>query len=163
MEAERGDYRAASAAGTKATVLTLGAAVGLGEGLAALGGRAGAAGAARGAVGELVGGGGQLLRHYTSENGFKAIMESGMIRAPTSGAHAGRVFATPLAVDAATAEQVIFRGFASHAGRGSHVIEFTPKPGVFFDAGRKPNELIHRGTVRFGRRVEITSAGPNPF
>ncbi|XXY17780.1 RHS repeat-associated core domain-containing protein [Sorangium sp. So ce216] len=48
LAAERGDYRAASAAGTKATVLTLGAAVGLGEGLAALGGRAGAAGAARG-------------------------------------------------------------------------------------------------------------------
>ncbi|XYH97998.1 RHS repeat-associated core domain-containing protein [Sorangium sp. So ce1128] len=52
LAAERGDHRAASAAGTKATVLTLGAAVGLGEGLAALGGRAGAAGAttARGTV-----------------------------------------------------------------------------------------------------------------
>ncbi|XYH97996.1 RHS repeat-associated core domain-containing protein [Sorangium sp. So ce1128] len=48
LAAERGDHRAASAAGTKAAVLTLGAAVGLGEGLTAVSGRALATRAAAG-------------------------------------------------------------------------------------------------------------------
>ncbi|WP_438007043.1 hypothetical protein WME89_52390 [Sorangium sp. So ce321] len=99
LAAERGDYRAAGAAGTKATLLTLGAAVGLGEGLAAVSGRA-----VRETGIELAGNGGQVLRHYKSETGFQWIMKSGMIRAPTSGPFIGRVFATPLAADAAQVE-----------------------------------------------------------
>ncbi|KYF48056.1 hypothetical protein BE08_29955 [Sorangium cellulosum] len=48
LAVDRGDYRAAGAAGTKAVVLTLGAAVGLGEGLTAVSGRALATRAATG-------------------------------------------------------------------------------------------------------------------
>jgi hypothetical protein len=27
----------------------------------------------------------------------------------------------------------------------------------------KPNELIHQGTPRIGRHIEINFAGPNPY
>lgn len=101
----------------------------------------------------------QIFRHYTDAAGFEGIMTSNMIRANES----GRVFATPLALSAETAQQVIFRGFQSHAGRGAYVIEFRLKPGVLFQPGPKPNEFIHRGTIRFDRHVEILFSGENPY
>jgi len=119
--------------------------------------------AAEGAGEGLLNGGGKVLRHYTDAAGYEAIMESGMLRAPTTGPTAGRVFATELAGDAQAIESRIFGNFPTHAGRGSHVIEFTPKQGVTFQLG-KPGELYYRGgALRFGRHIEVNFAGPNPY
>lgn len=142
-------------------------------GMVALGGAAGEAGLsgsevsarglAAGEAGELVHGGGQVLRHYTDGAGFQAIMESGMIRSPASGATAGRVFATEFTGNAEAVESRIFSNFSTHAGRGSHVIEFAPRQGVAFELG-KPGEVFYRGgALRFGRQIEINFAGPNPY
>jgi RHS repeat-associated protein len=103
-------------------------------------------------------GGGQVLRHYTNEAGLKAIQESKMLR-PNS---KGQVFATEKTLNPAQAFDEIFIGADTHAGRGGFVIEFTPRQGVTFTPG-KPGELIHKGTVRFGRHVDVHYAGPNPY
>jgi hypothetical protein len=75
---------------------------------------------------------------------------------------AGQVFATELQAGPRAAQEALFGNFPTHAGRGAYVIEFTPKQGVFFRMG-KPGELIHQGTLRFGRQIEINFAGPNPY
>jgi hypothetical protein len=73
-----------------------------------------------------------------------------------------QVFATEKALNPAQAFDEIFIGADTHVGRGDFVIEFTPRQGVTFSLG-KPGEFIHRGTVRFGRHVDVRYAGPNPY
>ena len=126
------------------------AGVGVGVALASAGVAVGAEALAAGGAGELVHGGGQVLRHYTNAEGFAAIMESGMLRAPASGPMAGRVFATELEASPQVVAETLFGSFETHAGRGSHVIELVTRQGVSFEFG-KPGELIHQGTLRFGR------------
>ncbi|AUX47305.1 uncharacterized protein SOCE26_088230 [Sorangium cellulosum] len=78
LAAEGGDYRAAGAAGTKAVVLTLGAAVGFGRGLTAVSGRALAT---RAATGEawLVSRGVFKNRHGFLTNGRYILDDDGMV------------------------------------------------------------------------------------
>lgn len=73
----------------------------------------------------------------------------------------GQVFATKAAMSAEQAEQVLFIGSSTHAGRGAYVFEFFAKPGVLFSPG-KTGELIHQGSLRFGRHLELLFSGPNP-
>ncbi|XXX76943.1 RHS repeat-associated core domain-containing protein [Sorangium sp. So ce134] len=79
LAAVEGDYRAAGAAGTKAVVLTLGAAVGLGEGLTAVSGRALATRAATG-EGWLVSRGVFKNRHGQLTNGRYILDEPATAR-----------------------------------------------------------------------------------
>ncbi|WP_437609177.1 RHS repeat-associated core domain-containing protein [Sorangium sp. So ce834] len=79
LAAVGGDYRAAGAAGTKAVVLTLGAAVGLGEGLTAVSGRALATRAATG-EGWLVSRGVFRNRHGQLTNGRYILDEPATAR-----------------------------------------------------------------------------------
>jgi hypothetical protein len=104
------------------------------------------------------GGSGQVLRHYTNEAGFNAIQESKMLIPNAK----GQVFATEKALNPVQAFDELFIGTPTHAGRGEFVIEFTPRQGVTFSPG-KPDEVIHRGTIRFGRHVDVHYAGPNPY
>ena len=101
---------------------------------------------------------GPVLRHYTDRAGYEAILSSQMLRANAR----GQVFATEAAMGAAEAEQVLFIGARTHAGRGAYVFEFRARSGVLFSPG-KPGELIHRGTLRFGRQLELLFSGPNPY
>ncbi|KYF59822.1 hypothetical protein BE04_50915 [Sorangium cellulosum] len=79
VAAVEGDYRAAGAAGTKAVVLTLGAAVGLGEGLTAVSGRALATRAATG-EGWLVSRGVFRNRHGQLTNGRYFLDDKAMAK-----------------------------------------------------------------------------------
>ena len=142
---------------TVASVAVLGVAAGVEAELS----RGAAAGAelALGEAGSMVHAGGQMLRHYTNEAGFQGIMEAGMIR-PNA---AGQVFATEMRGTPQAVEEVLFGNFPTHAGRGSHVIEFTPEQGVSFVHGKNVNEVFHLGTIRFGRQVQVNYAGVNPY
>ncbi|WP_104983893.1 RHS repeat-associated core domain-containing protein [Sorangium cellulosum] len=104
------------------------------------------------------GGHGQVLRHYTDEAGFKAIRDSQMLLPNAR----GQVFATKETLSPIQAFGRLFLSLQTHTGRGEFVIEFTPRQGVTFSPG-KPGELIHRGTIRFGRHADVRYAGPNPY
>lgn len=74
----------------------------------------------------------------------------------------GQVFVTEKALNPAQAFDDLFIGSRTHAGKGEYVFEFAPRQGITFQVG-KPGELIYRGALRFGRHVDLTFAGPNPY
>jgi hypothetical protein len=99
-----------------------------------------------------------IFRHYTDDAGLEGILNSGVINANDR----NQVFATERALSSTDAFNELFIGAPTHAGRGDNVIEFTARPGVAFEPG-KPGELIHYGSLRPGRHIDITYAGPNPY
>ena len=71
------------------------------------------------------------------------------------------VFASNLPMSSQVAENDLFIGAGTHAGRGDYVIQFTTKPGVTFLPAPKPGEYIHIGTLRVGRHIDVIYSGPN--
>ncbi|MBB5297494.1 hypothetical protein, partial [Deinococcus metallilatus] len=106
---------------------------------------------------------GYILYHYTDEAGAKAIMESGKLLPDAR----GRVFLTPDQVPASHAKDALFAGNPRYAGKGAYVIEVRvlPETGLGFDPTKATqyNELVHNGTLRNGRQIEIVSASRNTF
>jgi hypothetical protein len=96
--------------------------------------------------------------HYTDEKGWQGISSSGLIRA-----HKKKVFVTQQQLDPQTVEQAVFAGNSAYAGRGAYVIIFTVREGVVFQPGTQPNELVHFGSLRDGRHIDIVYSGPNQF
>ncbi len=74
----------------------------------------------------------------------------------------GRVYATQEIQSPAEAEQNLFIGNPSYAGKGGYVIAFQAPEGVNFEPGEQENEFFNQGTVRVPMS-NILYAGPNPF
>ena len=102
---------------------------------------------------------GQVLRHYTDDTGLAGIQESGLIQANAN----NQVYVTNKALNSRDAFYDLFIGAPTHAGRGDNVIEFTVKGGAELVPGTQPGELIHYGSLRFGRHIEVHYSGPNPY
>ncbi|KYG00644.1 hypothetical protein BE21_57195 [Sorangium cellulosum] len=153
LAAVEGDYRAAGAAGTKAVVLTLGAAVGLGEGLTAVSGRALATRAAAG-EGWLVSKGVFRNRHGQLTNGRYILDEPGMAPHTAGSLADGRsqflygVNEKQLVLDAAAYADEANLWTAGN-GRKARVV-FDDFIGVHYKTGQRTNVLnIYRTDTGF--------------
>ncbi|WP_437570485.1 RHS repeat-associated core domain-containing protein [Sorangium sp. So ce542] len=153
LAAVEGDYRAAGAAGTKAVVLTLGAAVGLGEGLTAVSGRALATRAAAG-EGWLVSRGVFRNRHGQLTNGRYILDEPGMAPHTAGSLADGRsqflygVNEKQLVLDAAAYADEASLWTAGN-GRKARVV-FDDFIGVHYKTGKRTNVLnIYRTDTGF--------------
>ncbi|WP_026369344.1 RHS repeat-associated core domain-containing protein [Kallotenue papyrolyticum] len=99
------------------------------------------------------------LYHYTDEQGFIAISASGVIRANTR----NLVFVSPTQFSPEDAFNILFIGNPLYEGKGDYVVQFIPREGTIFIPGTQPAELIHYGSLRNGRNIDIMYIGPNPF
>jgi len=95
--------------------------------------------------------------HYTDENGHASIMGGGaVVRNRKNVAYFTQEMVAP-----SDANNVLFAGNPSYAGRGSHVIAFRMPPGVL-QKGTQPNEVAHVGSFRFSPD-QVIYHGLNPF
>ncbi len=57
----------------------------------------------------------------------------------------------------------LFIGNRNYTNKGKFVFEFKIRPGVRIEPGTQINELIHNGSLRFGRDIDLIFSGLNPF
>jgi RHS repeat-associated protein len=100
-----------------------------------------------------------LYFHYTNQIGVDGIMKDGLIRANAE----GNVYLTQDMLNPGEAENGLFGGFPSHAGRGDFIVGVKVRPGVGLspDPGSRSG-LIHPGSIRFDVH-QLVYAGRNPF
>ncbi len=103
----------------------------------------------------------QTWYHYTDQAGFEASMVGG----GTLIANNGRVYASPVPMSADDANTTLFIGGPpGFENKGQYVIAFKfNDPAMTMIPSVKPGEFFYPGTLRNGRQITITSAGPNPF
>jgi hypothetical protein len=99
------------------------------------------------------------LYHYTDAQGFTAIFASGVIRANAR----NMVFVSPMQFSPDEAFYILFIGNPLYKGKGDYVVQFIPREGTIFVPGTQPSELIHDGSLRNGRNIDISYIGSNPF
>ena len=101
-----------------------------------------------------------IFFHYTDSAGFAGISSSG----GTLAARNGKVYATWVPYTPSEVQTCAFVGNeTTHCGRGTFVVAFRKKSHVQFSPGTQWNELIHYGTLRAPRDIELVWMGPNPF
>jgi RHS repeat-associated protein len=99
--------------------------------------------------------------HYTDQAGLSAIMASG----GTLVANNGRVYGSPLPMSPQDANTTLFIGGPpGFEKKGQYVVAFKfNDPYMTMVPSAKPGEFFYPGSLRDGRQITITSAGPNPF
>ncbi|MFN8510693.1 MAG: pre-toxin TG domain-containing protein [Deinococcaceae bacterium] len=106
---------------------------------------------------------GFILYHYTDAAGAKAILETGMLLPDSK----GRVFLTPDQVPSSYTRDALFAGNPNYSGKGTHVVivKVLPETGMNIDPNKSTqyNELVHKGTLRNGRQIQIVGAQENKF
>jgi RHS repeat-associated protein len=105
---------------------------------------------------------GDVYYHYTDEQGFSAIMSSGVLQANAK----GKIYLTKSAFSPASAEQILFINNPYYKGKGDYVVQFYVRPDqnalITPAGGGDINEYIYFGsTLRI--KGQIMYSGTNPF
>jgi len=101
----------------------------------------------------------QVFLHYTSEAGYKAIKDSGVLRVSDKFA----VYFTREALAPSEMGNVLFIGASTHEGRGTHVFVLRLDPGILLEEhGWGIAEYITRQRIKLGQH-EVLYEGKNPF
>ncbi len=101
-----------------------------------------------------------LFFHYTHERRFNQFLIDGTIRANKD----NKVYVTWLPYTPKEGMSALFIDNPDYKGKTDYVIAFRKKdPGIKFYPGTQWNELLHDGSLRSPRNIEIVYAGKNPF
>ncbi|WP_166802863.1 hypothetical protein [Streptomyces sp. ICN441] len=99
-----------------------------------------------------------VIFHYADADGIASIVNSGAIKADSK----GRAYVTQEMVSSGDALNVLFAGNPAYAHKGGFMIAVRRPQGMSLRRGEQPNELIHRGSLKFDIS-DVLYAGPNPF
>lgn len=103
-----------------------------------------------------------IYYHYSNQKGYNGIVASNYTILPNS---RGQVYLTTYPMSSEMTKNSLFMGgYGSYRDKGDYVVSFTLNKGVMLSPGTQPNELIHSGTLRYGRQIDkIIYSGINPF
>ena len=103
------------------------------------------------------------LFHYTDSTGYDLISSSGMFKPSSYWDRAARICFTDLLMPPPVAVHTLFTpNPQAYSNRADFIFGFRLRD-VFPLETIRQNEFWGRSNVRFGREVDITYSGPNPF